>query len=101
VEFWDLKPALNQAPETPFGYLATWLICTIPPIWHALMNPKLLEWDEKFATAQEQELAAQANALSGQPMLVKAAEDYYRTQGKVTTPVQSKHLVADELGSAI
>ncbi len=82
VEFWNLKPVLNQAPETPFGYLATWAICTIPPIWHALMNPKLLEWDEKFATEAERELAAQANALSGQPMLMKAAEQYYREKGK-------------------
>ena len=78
IEFWDLKPFPKDAPTTPFGYFLTGLICQIPPLWHAVMNQKLIDWDQNFATPQEQKLAAKANLESGQEMLVKSANLYYQ-----------------------
>ena len=78
IEFWDLKPFPKDAPTTPFGYFLTGLICQIPPLWHAVMNQKLIDWDQNFATPQEQKLAAKANLDSGQDMLVKSANLYYQ-----------------------
>jgi hypothetical protein len=47
------------------GYLTTLVIAMIPPLWHALMTPKVIAWDREFATPEELELAAEANAASG------------------------------------
>ena len=47
------------------GYLTTIIVAMIPPLWHRLMTPKVLAWDRDYATAEERELAAQANARSG------------------------------------
>ena len=77
VEFWDLKPFPEDAPTTPFGYFLTALIAQIPPLWHAVMNQKLLHWDDNFASKEEQEIAAKANLESGQELLIKAAYKYF------------------------
>jgi len=77
IEFWDLKPFPKDAPTTPFGYFLTGLICQIPPLWHAVMNQKLIDWDQNFATPEEQKLAAKANLVSGQEMLIKSADFYF------------------------
>jgi len=50
---------------TPNGYLATIAVALIPPLWHKLMILKVLEWDEKYATAEERILATEANRKSG------------------------------------
>jgi alkane 1-monooxygenase len=64
VAYQDLRPYPN-APMMINGYLTTLVIAMIPPLWHALMTPKVLAWDRDFATPEERELAAQANAASG------------------------------------
>lgn len=55
LPFWVLNP-YPQAPEMPFGYLTTIYICMIPPLWYKIINPKLKEWDEKFASKDELKL---------------------------------------------
>lgn len=46
--FWSL-PAYSDAPSMPQGYLTTIFICLIPPLWRRVIDPKLAEWDEKYA----------------------------------------------------
>ena len=48
IKYWRLDPYLD-APQMPFGYLTTTLICLIPPLWYKIMTPKLIEWDRKYA----------------------------------------------------
>ena len=48
VKFWKLNPYAN-APEMPQGYLTTLLICLVPPLWYRTINPKLNEWEKKYA----------------------------------------------------
>ena len=74
IEFWNLRPMPNDAPTTAFGYALTAISALIPPLWHTVMNPKLIEWDEKFANDAERQLAVQANLDSGQDLLIAAAE---------------------------
>ena len=47
-KFWKLDPYLN-APQMPFGYLTTLLICLIPPLWNFIMTPKLNDWDQNYS----------------------------------------------------
>ena len=55
------------------GYLTTIVVAMIPPLWHRLMTPKVLEWDRRYATPDERRLAAEANARSGIPALMAQA----------------------------
>ena len=64
VPYQDLKP-YPEAPMMINGYLTTIVVALIPPLWHKLMIPKVLEWDQKYATAEELELVREANAKSG------------------------------------
>lgn len=63
LPFWVLDP-YKEAPEMPFGYLTTIYVCMIPPLWYKIINPKLKEWDEKYASKEE----------------LKLLEEYYRTK---------------------
>ena len=76
VEFWDLKPFPSEAPTTPFGYVLTGLIAFFPPLWHLVMNRKLIEWDNAFASDEERKIAAQRNLDSGQEELIQEGEKY-------------------------
>lgn len=71
VPYQDLKP-FPDAPMMINGYLTTILVAMIPPLWHAKMAPKVLDWDRAFATAEELKLAASANARSGVARLMQA-----------------------------
>lgn len=71
VPYQDLKP-FPEAPMMISGYLTTIVVAMIPPLWHRLMTPKVLEWDRTFASEEEKVLAAQANAKSGIPSLMNA-----------------------------
>ncbi len=65
--------ALRPYPDAPMminGYLTTIVVAMIPPLWHALMTPKVLAWDRDYATPEERELAARANAASGIPEMM-------------------------------
>ena len=42
----------------------TIVVALVPPLWHAIMTPKVLAWDRDFASPRERELAAAANARS-------------------------------------
>lgn len=64
VPYQNLRPYPN-APMMISGYLTTIVIALIPPLWHYLMTPKVLEWDQKFASQEELELAKIANEKSG------------------------------------
>lgn len=64
VPYQDLKP-FPEAPMMISGYLTTIVVAMIPPLWHKLMTPKVLDWDRRFASDEERQLAAQANARSG------------------------------------
>ena len=50
----------------------------IPALWRKLMAPKLLEWDEEWASDDERALAMEANLNSGEPALIETAENNYR-----------------------
>ena len=71
VPYQDLKP-FPEAPMMISGYLTTIVVAMIPPLWHKMMTPKVLEWDRTFASDEEKVLAAQANLQSGIPALINA-----------------------------
>jgi len=51
--------ALSPSPDAPMmlnGYLTTIVIALVPPLWRALMKPKLDAWDRDFASAEERVL---------------------------------------------
>ena len=60
----ELLP-LPDAPTMIGGYLSTMLVTLIPPLWHRLMIPKVLAWDEDYASPEERVLAQRANEASG------------------------------------
>jgi NAD(P)H-flavin reductase/ferredoxin/fatty-acid desaturase len=64
VPYHELKP-YPEAPVMVSGYLTTLVLALIPPLWHRLMTPKVLAWDETYATPEERKLADEANARSG------------------------------------
>jgi NAD(P)H-flavin reductase/ferredoxin len=72
LPYQELKP-IPDAPMMIQGYLTTILIALVPPLWHRLMTPKLLDWDQRWADGEERLLAAQANARSGIARLEAAA----------------------------
>jgi alkane 1-monooxygenase len=74
VPYQDLKP-FPDAPMMINGYLTTIMVALLPPLWHRLMTPKVLEWDQRFASPRERELASQANAVSGIADLMAAQAD--------------------------
>lgn len=69
VPYQDLKP-FPDAPMMISGYLTTIVVAMIPPLWHRMMTPKVLDWDRRYATPDERRLAAEANARSGIPALM-------------------------------
>lgn len=80
VPYQNLKPYPN-APMMVNGYLTTYIIALIPPLWHYLMIPKVLSWDRHYASKEELLLAKQANLNSGIPAFIQAAkEPLYQNQ---------------------
>lgn len=64
VPFHQLKP-YRDSPMMIGGYLTTFMVALIPPLWNKLMVPKVLEWDRKYASEKELQLANEANLKSG------------------------------------
>ncbi|MFO0556434.1 MAG: fatty acid desaturase [Polyangiales bacterium] len=64
VAYQDLRP-YPDAPMMIGGYLTTLVVAMIPPLWHALMTPKVLAWDRDYASDEERTLARSANEKSG------------------------------------
>lgn len=59
VAYQDLRP-YPDAPMMINGYLTTIVIALIPPLWHALMAPKVAAWDRDYASPREQQLLQEA-----------------------------------------
>ncbi|MDD3444612.1 MAG: fatty acid desaturase [Zavarzinia sp.] len=72
VPYQDLKP-FPEAPQMISGYLTTILVAMVPPLWHAMMTPKVIAWDRDFASDHEREMARRANAKSGIRVMEKLA----------------------------
>lgn len=83
--FWELEH-VPEAPTYAHGYLKTMGFTVIPPLWHRLMNPKLIEWDEQYASPAERALAREANLRSGQPALVAQAARMAVAEDRVPPP---------------
>ena len=49
VKFWKLD-AYEDAPQMPYGYLTTLIICMIPPLWYRIITPGLNVWEQEYAT---------------------------------------------------
>lgn len=64
VPYQDLMP-LPDAPMMLGGYLTTIILTLVPPLWHSLMTPKVIDWDRRFATPEERALALRASQRSG------------------------------------
>lgn len=64
VPYQNLLP-FPDAPMMVSGYLATIILTLIPPLWHRLMTPRLIDWDRRFASKDERVLALRANQRSG------------------------------------
>jgi alkane 1-monooxygenase len=77
----ELRP-LPDSPMMINGYLTTIVIALVPPLWHALMTPRVLAWDREFATDEERRLAARANARSGVPRLAREVGGLSWRQGE-------------------
>ena len=70
LKFWELD-TYQDAPMMPHGYLSMlYLAIFIPPLFHRMMAKKLVEWDEKYATSEEREIASIANKNSGISLLM-------------------------------
>jgi len=66
VPYQDLMP-LPDAPMMLGGYLTTILLTLVPPLWHRLMTPKVIDWDRRYASSEERALALRASQRSGLP----------------------------------
>jgi fatty acid desaturase len=64
VPYHELKPFMDS-PMMIGGYLTTMAVALCPPLWNKLMIPKVLEWDQKYASQEELLLANAANKISG------------------------------------
>ena len=63
TEFWYLKSL--GAPNMGKGYLPMFVLALIPPLWHRYMKHVLAEWDEKYATEGERQIAKRINKQVG------------------------------------
>lgn len=53
--FWDLELKAG-APVLPFGYPTAALVALIPPLWHRMIDPLLVAWDQQMASEGERSL---------------------------------------------
>ena len=73
TKFYDLQPE-PDAPQMPSLFLC-FMSGLIPPIWFEFIaKPRLKDWDQRFATAEEQELAMKANEKAGWPRWLDDAD---------------------------
>jgi fatty-acid desaturase len=69
VPFEKLHP-MPEAPMMISGYISTIGIALVPPLWFALMKPKLDDWDANFANQEELDIIAQQQEKRNQHPLV-------------------------------
>lgn len=68
--FWELK-AYPDTPMMPHGYLTMIVIAMIPPLWDRIVIPRVLAWDERFASESERALIHEANLASGHAWFIE------------------------------
>ena len=56
--FWQLDCEID-APTMPFGYKTMIILSLSPRLWHRFMDPRLAEWDKRFANDEERRILAQ------------------------------------------
>ena len=72
LKYWELRTYRNS-PTMPQGYLTMIYLGLIAPfLFHRVMAKKLIEWDQKYASAPERELAKKQNKNSGIPLLINS-----------------------------
>jgi xylene monooxygenase subunit XylM len=70
--FYELRPECD-APQMPSLFLC-FLCGLVPPIWHRFIaQPRLKDWDTRFASPGERKLADAANAQAGWPQWLATA----------------------------
>lgn len=47
IKRYQLLKHYDESPQLPFGYPTMILIALMPPVWFALMNPRLHDWEKK------------------------------------------------------
>lgn len=76
IPYYKLKPD-TTAIRMPNVFLC-FLCALIPPLWHnVIIKPALQEWDTRFASAEERDLAREQNRAAGWP-------DWFQQAGAVT-----------------
>lgn len=66
IPFYELEPE-PEAPQMPSLFLC-FMCGLVPPVWNKFIaQPRLKEWDERFASPEERELADAANQRAGWP----------------------------------
>jgi alkane 1-monooxygenase len=55
LPFHQLTP-MADSPKMISGYLGTILVALLPPLWYKLMQPKLDDWDNRYASEREKEM---------------------------------------------
>ena len=63
LPFYRLKPDA-AGPRQPHFLLCV-LAAFVPPLWFAIIKPRLRDWDASYATPRERELARDANRAAG------------------------------------
>lgn len=53
--FWALE-ADRDAPLLPFGYKTMIVMSLVPSLWRRIIEPRLADWDRRFATPEEREI---------------------------------------------
>ncbi len=61
--FYALAPD-RDGPKQPHFLLCV-MLAFVPPLWFAVIKPRLRDWDARYATARERELARDANREAG------------------------------------
>ena len=69
LAFEKLAP-MPEAPMMISGYISTIVITLIPPLWFALMKPKLAHWDANFANEQELDIIEKQHQKRSQRPLI-------------------------------
>ena len=69
LKFYELD-AYKEAPSLPYGYLTMlFLAIFFPFIYNRVMTPKLIDWDDNFASDNEKKIVSNHNLKSGIPLL--------------------------------
>jgi alkane 1-monooxygenase len=57
LKFWELHPCPENAPMTPYGYLAMLYIVLLAPfLYQRIMEKKLEDWELHYASTEEKKL---------------------------------------------